>query len=577
MIASLSGFQALLETVGVGLIPMFILVLQRPDTVFNYPQIGTLLHQAGITDAETLIITTGSALLVAYVFKSIVGVGITFAQSRFTERIHLSLAMRLLAAYLFSPYTLHLQRNSSEMVRCVLGEVGIMITSLLTTAFAIVVELLTASLIMALLLSLQPEIAVGTTIFFGIASLVFYRMIRHRISAFGLQNQQQGRLALKWLTQGLTGVKEVKLYGKESFILDHFSSHLACSNRAANNHILVTLLPRYFNELIAVVGVLAATAILLRNDPNQIIPVLAMFAVAATRIIPSLNRLVTAFSNVKYGLPAARSVIADLQSLERGEKTGSDNIPPVRAPKFELLQIKDLRFRYQEGEFEIRIPDFLLHRGQKIAFVGPSGSGKTTIVDLMVGLLKPTGGEVNINSLPIQMVCREWQAGIGYISQSIFLLDDSIRRNVAFGIPDQEIDDVSVWKALDAAQLANYIASLPDGLDSMIGDRGVRLSGGQRQRIGIARALYRHLEVLVLDEGTSALDTVTESQVVQAINNLGPEITVIVVAHRISTVKNCDMIFFVKDGQIVASGSYDQLVQLLPEFSRMVDPLQTQR
>ena len=188
MIASLSGFQALLETVGVGLIPMFILVLQRPDTVFNYPQIGTLLHQAGITDAETLIITTGSALLVAYVFKSIVGVGITFAQSRFTERIHLSLAMRLLAAYLFSPYTLHLQRNSSEMVRCVLGEVGIMITSLLTTAFAIVVELLTASLIMALLLSLQPEIAVGTTIFFGIASLVFYRMIRHRISGFGLQN-----------------------------------------------------------------------------------------------------------------------------------------------------------------------------------------------------------------------------------------------------------------------------------------------------------------------------------------------------------------------------------------------------
>lgn len=551
---------------------MFILVLQRPEAVFNYPQIGTLLHRIGVADAQALIFTTGIALLAAYVLKSIVGVGITFAQSRFTERIHLSLAMRLLAAYIFSPYTLHLQRNSSEMVRCVLGEVGIMITSLLTTAFAIVVELLTASLIMVLLLSLQPEIALGTTVFFGIASLLFYRMIRYRISEFGMQNQQQGRLALKWLTQGLAGVKEVKLYGKESFILNHFSSHLACGNRAANNHILVTLLPRYFNELIAVVGVLAVTAILLRDDPTQILPVLAMFAVAATRIIPSLNRLVTAFSNVKYGLPAASSVIADLQSLEHGKKTGGGNTP-VRALKFESLQIKDLHFRYQEGDFEIRIPDFSLHRGQKIAFVGPSGSGKTTIVDLMVGLLAPSGGEVDVNGKPIQFVCQEWQAGIGYISQSIFLLDDSIRRNVAFGIPDQDIDDESVWKALEAAQLASFIASLPEGLGSMIGDRGVRLSGGQRQRIGIARALYRHLEVLVLDEGTSALDTVTESQVVQAINDLGPEITVVVVAHRISTVKNCDMIFFIKDGRVVASGSYNQLVQLFPEFNRMVDPL----
>ena len=574
-IMGLGAVQAVVETASVGLIPLFVLSLQSPDDILGHRRAGPWLAELGIVKANTLIMAAGLVLLGSYLTKSVLGVAVIWLQNRFSEVRQIAFSTRLLAAYLRSPYALHLQSNSSSMVRSVLGETGIMFSSFLVPAFAIVAESLTALLILILLLATQPVIAIVTATFFGASSYVFYRAIRRQISEYGATNQFHGRLALQWVTQALVGVKEVKLYGKDDFFLGVFAGHSGRSNRAANNHALITQLPRYFNELIAVLGMLIATFVLLSQGGSAVVATLAMFAVAATRIIPSLNRMVTAFSTARYGLPALESVIGDVTRLEALSAPMNSPGTPGAKLHFRELTFQGIEFAFEAEKFRLTVPHLTIERGRKVGFVGPSGSGKTTLIDLMTGLMKPEHGAVLVNGMDISNDPRTWQKGIGYISQSIYLLDDTIRRNVAFGVPDSEISDAAVLRALETARLGEFVAGLESGLDTAVGDRGVRLSGGQRQRIGIARALYLGPEVLILDEGTSALDTVTETQIVESISSLGPDKTVIVVAHRLSTVRDCDTIHFVKDGSIVASGTYDELGRDHAEFRQFLNPTGT--
>jgi len=570
---ALAALTALLEAVAVGLVPLFVLVLQAPQRVGEAGArwLGTDWMPAG----DRMLVVAASALVIAYAAKTALGLGSLAFQTRYLREQQDALTARLLRAYAFAPYALHLGRSSSDMVRAVLGETAVVVSSMLMSMFAIFAELCVAVLVAALIVVVQPGMALGTIAAFALMSWAFYRGVRGRVARLSRENQHHGREALSWVTQTLVGIKEVRVSGREEYFLSHARRHAGGSNAASQAINFMNAVPRYFNEGVAVVAMVglafALTAAAPGGDPAAVVPVLVLFAVAAMRIIPSFNRIVSAVTLFRYGEAALRSVDGELRALESLETRSPARAASCAASPFESLEVADLRFAYggKEG-FELRVPSLRIRRGERVAFVGPSGSGKTTLIDLLLGLHPSAEGAIRVNGRNLGELLPAWRANVGYVPQAVFLLDDTLRRNVAFGLPDEEIDDARVLAALTAARLEGLIAAMPGGLDAEVGDRGVRLSGGQRQRIGIARALYLDPEVLILDEGTAALDNVTESEVVRAIDGLAGRKTVITIAHRMSTVERCDRIHFMRDGRILAAGSFAELRNRVPEFQAML-------
>lgn len=563
----MAALLALLDAVSVGLVPLFVLALQSPDRV---AALGSQwLGDAWVPGADRLLGFAATALVLAYVAKTALGLAALAYQARFLRAQQDALTARLMRGYVFAPYSMHLAKSSSDMVRSVLGETGVVVSTMLTSLFTIFAEFCVALFVAALLIAVQPSIASGTIAVFALLSWAFYRTIRSRIARLSAANLEHGRAALRWVTQTLVGIKEIKVIGREAFFLDAAARHSRGSNAASQAIALMNNVPRYFNEGVAVVAMVLLAFAMSGTSAADIVPTLVLFAVAATRVIPSFNRIVTSVTSFRFGEAALRSVESELRTLEASPATaarGSERLC------FKLLQIDALRFRYRaDAAFALEVRELCIRPGQKIAFVGPSGSGKTTLVDLMLGLHQPPAGTVRVNGKDVSQALGAWRASVGYIPQVIFLLDDTIRRNIAFGVPDAEIDSRRVGEALAAARLDGFIAELPAGIETEVGDRGVRLSGGQRQRVGIARALYGDPDVLILDEGTAALDNVTEAEIVRAINALAGRKTIIMIAHRLSTVQNCDRIHFMQDGRIIAAGTYDELRDRLPEFQAMLN------
>ncbi|MGQ0512029.1 MAG: adenylyl-sulfate kinase [Betaproteobacteria bacterium] len=571
---ALAALTALLEAAAVGLVPLFVLVLQSPQRVAEAGArwLGADWMPAG----DRMLVVAASALVIAYAAKTALGLGSLAFQTRYLREQQDALTARLLRAYAFAPYAVHLGRSSSDMVRAVLGETGVVVSSMLMSMFAIFAELCVAALVGMLIVAVQPGMALGTIAAFALMSWAFYRGVRGRVARLSRENQDHGRKALSWVTQTLVGIKEVRVSGREEYFLAHARRHAGGSNAASQAINFMNAVPRYFNEGVAVVAMVGLAFALMASvpggDPAAVVPVLVLFAVAAMRIIPSFNRIVSAVTLFRYGEAALRSVDGELRALELLEASGQAPAAPgaVAAP-FESLEVAGLRFAYGGKErFELEVRGLRIRRGERVAFVGPSGSGKTTLMDLLLGLHPSPAGAVRVNGRDLGDLLPAWRANVGYVPQSVFLLDDTLRRNVAFGLPDDRIDDARVLAALAAARLESLVAAMPGGIDAEVGDRGVRLSGGQRQRIGIARALYRDPEVLILDEGTAALDNVTEAEVVRAIDGLAGRKTVITIAHRLSTVERCDRIYFMREGRILAAGSFAELRDRVPEFQAML-------
>ncbi len=563
-----AALLALLEAVSVGLVPLFVLVLQNPAKV---AALGTQwLGAAWVPAGDRLLVTAAAALVAAYAAKSALGLAVLSFQARFLCEQQDALTARLLRGYVFAPYSLHLAKSSSAMVRTVLGESGIVMSTMLTALLTVFGDICVGFLVAALLIAAQPLVAVGTVAVFALLSWSFYRAVRGRVARLSSGNVEHGKAALRWITQALAGIKEIKVTGREAFFLEAGLREARGSNAAAQSIALMNNVPRYFNEGVAVVAMVLLALAMSGSGAADVVPTLVLFAVAATRVIPSFNRIVTSLTSFRYGEAALRSVESELRIME--VTPPSSPAPGGAHLHFESLQIAGLRFRYSaDAAFALELPDLRIEPGRKIAFVGPSGSGKTTLVDLMLGLHRASPGMVRVNGRDVSEVLGAWRASVGYIPQSIFLLDDTIRRNVAFGVVDADVDARRVNEALAAAQLDGLVAELPAGVDTEVGDRGVRLSGGQRQRIGIARALYWDPQVLILDEGTAALDNVTEAGIVRAINALAGRKTIIMIAHRLSTVQSCDRIHFMQDGRIIAAGTYDDLRGRLPEFQAMLN------
>lgn len=551
-----------LETLGVGLVIPAVTVLLESDPAASFP---LLIDVFGNVTQAQIIIAGMLTLVGVYLLKAVFLGYLAWYQHRFAFGIQEHVSRELYATYLHRPYTFHLQRNSAQMIQNAVNEVHQLWFLILNPTLVVFSEGLVLLGIMSLLFVVEPVGALVVVFVLGGAAYVFYRYMRVRLLRLGHERQRHEGLRIQHLQQGLGGVKEVKLLGREANFVAQYGVHNIGSARVERFQATLQLLPRLWVEFLAVAGLAALVLATLRQgrDPAAIIPTLGLFAAAAFRLMPSAYRTLSAVQNLPYGLPIITTLHEELTSFALQRALDDATTSQRQSSEFRSeIQLAHVDFTYPAAsDAALSGLSIAIHKGESVGFVGPSGSGKSTLVDIVLGMLAPTAGKVTVDGEDIQEDMRAWQSQIGYVPQSVYFTDDTLRNNVAFGIPDDEVDEEVVQRAIEAAQLATFVTSLPDGLETRVGEHGVRLSGGQRQRIGIARALYNDPSLLVLDEATSALDTLTEQGVMKAVIGLQKSKTLLIVSHRLSTVEHCSRLYRLDRGRVTASGTPAELIQ----------------
>jgi ABC-type multidrug transport system fused ATPase/permease subunit len=542
-----------LETLSVGLIVPVITLLTQPAYIERFPALEPLLAALGNPSHESIVIGTMIGLVAVYLSKAMFLAFLAWHQTRFAFGVQAQVSQRLFTIYLRQPYTFHLQRNSAQLLRNVIGEVTIFANSAMTPGILLFTEVLVLLGLCTLLLIVEPLGMLIVVSVLGLTAWGFLRLTRSRLVRWGLARQHHEGLRIQHLQQGLGGAKDVKLLGRETEFLEQYRLHNVQSARMSQLQATLQQLPRLWLELLAVGGL--ATLVLAMVAQGRaletVLPTLGLFAAAAFRLMPSFNRVLGAVQSLRYGLPVIDILYTELKLAAPAVEKSNMATTPFR----DTLELDNVTFMYPGApEPALHGLSLTIRRGESVGFIGASGSGKSTLVDVLLGLLTPDVGEMRVDGKNIQANLRNWQDQIGYVPQSIFLTDDTLRRNVAFGLPNEDIDEAAVWRTIHAAQLNEFVQSLPQGLDTRVGERGIRLSGGQRQRIGIARALYHDPPILVLDEATSSLDTTTERGVMRAVSALHDTKTILIVAHRLSTVERCDRLYRLEQGRVVAKG-----------------------
>jgi ABC-type multidrug transport system fused ATPase/permease subunit len=555
---------AIFETAGIGLIVPFVGIVTNPTMIQEQAILSFVYNLLNFQSTNAFMLFAVGVLLTVFIVKNAYLLFFYNIQYRviFNQKVKLSRAM--FKGYLTKPYTFHLERNSAELLRNVNGEVAKVFDGILLASIQLLTEVLVMISILTLLIVTAPLATLTSGLLLGGSVLVFFKIFRKKITYLGIENQKAGREVIKWVNQGLGASKEIKVSGKERYFVDSYEKQSKIMANNAINKNMLDQVPRLFIETLLVSVVLITMVILVfqGTDTAKLVATMSLFAMAAFRLMPSITRIVAMLTSIRFSQPALTVVYNDLI------KENSDKNPMHDVSTHELIPVKinsgertfhhsinleDVYFRYpnQDG-YSINNVSLTIPIGYSVAFVGTSGAGKTTIVDIILGLLEPEKGKVLVDGNELNELLPIWQNKIGYIPQSIYLSDDTIRKNVAFGINDKEIDESAVQRAIEDAQLKEFIDTLPEGLDTIVGERGVRLSGGQRQRIGIARALYNNPEIIFLDEATSALDNDTEKEIMKAIDGLKGEKTLIIIAHRLSTIENCDIVFEVDQGRLLS-------------------------
>jgi ABC-type multidrug transport system fused ATPase/permease subunit len=545
-----------LEMLGLGLVvpALGLMTTQRPTA--PTPEIGRWLNWLGNPARETLLLAGLCLLLALYAFKAAFMVFAAWRQLQFVVGLQHRIARTMFSAYLSQPWTYHLGRNSAEMIRNI-NEIA-PLASTITTVLGAIAESLIVLGVMGLLIWYEPVGALTVAVMMVAATFVLDRLTRRRLTSWGARAQHFASLTFKHLNQGLNGAKEVKVRGCEEDFIDHFASSRLQMIQMQARQSLLAQTPRLWYELLAVAALCALTAVMVwqGKTTQAMIPTLGLFAAAAFRMLPSVNRLALATQSLRYSQHYIDMTHAELTLLPAAIPSATGTVTFT-----ESIRLEDVSYRYPNAHMNsldgvsLEVP-----HGWSVGIVGGSGAGKSTLVDVILGLLAPQTGRVLVDGVDIATNVRGWQEQVGYVPQAIYLCDDTLRRNVAFGIPDEKIDDAAVGRALRAAQIDRFVAGLPMGVETMVGEHGVRLSGGQRQRIGIARALYHDPEVLVLDEATSALDTETEAGVMEAVNALHGTKTLVIVAHRMSTIADCDRVYRLDHGRVVKTGTFADVV-----------------
>lgn len=565
-----------LEVVGIGVVLPYLALLINPQKIDSIPMLQhlyQLLQQHGIISTTNgFFICLTLVIISVYWFKNGFLIFNQRFQTRFTYGLYKKLSTKLFSYYLHEDYQAHLNKNTSELIRNINQFTFDLITAFLLPFLMLLSEMVIVILLVSFLLMMNPFSTLYVFVLLGsIVGFIFFK-IRKQLHHAGEEVGELQTLSNKQVLQGLGSFKTTTLLHKQDFFVAAFEQAVTQISKHRSYYDVMQNLPRFFMET-AVVTVMLSLAIMMLysgKPSSELILTLSVFGMAGMRLLPSMNRILNSLNSIKWSQAMMRALMVDLQKIRH--QTGLLKIPETVPETFDFigLTLEHIGFAYDNGIPVLENISLTLTAGQSVGFVGHSGSGKSTLIDVILGLLTPKTGTIMLNGRPIFDQLGEWQRSIGYIPQDIYLSDESIRANIAFGVSVSQINENQLQQAIATAQLDSLINELPEGLDTIIGERGVKLSGGQRQRIGIARALYHNPQILVMDEATAALDNVTERAFMSAVNGLKGKKTLIMIAHRLSTVENCDVIYFMDKGRIVDVGGYAELLQRNRQFQHMV-------
>lgn len=543
-----------MELLGVSLIFPLINVITDEDSAKAEWWFQLISKITGITEYRALICAIIFGMVFIYIIKNIYIIFMYHVIYKFTYTNRKKLAMRLLHCYVYQDYTFHLNKNMAELQRNIVVDIG-QFYGVISDSLYLLNEVFTSLFIVVYLLTMDVITTVSVSILLGIALVLFFKIQRTRQSRLGAINRESQGMMNKWILQTFSGIKEIKILGREKYFIEQCENYYKQHSDANRKSNIASIMAKPIMESICVSGLLSVIAIRILQgaDMTYFISVLAVFAVAAFRMLPSFNRISSYLATIFFQKESVHSVFADIKEAEQYEKNGENLLPVSNIIDFQdTISFDNVSFKYDGTEkWILDNINLSISKNQSIAIIGASGAGKSTLVDVLLGLLKPDEGHVCVDGKDIHDNISGWNHMLGYIPQSIYLMDDTIRNNIAFGIPEEKISDEKIKKAIEQAQLTDFIRDLEKGIDTEIGDRGVRISGGQRQRIGIARALYNDPQILVFDEATSALDNETEEDLMIAINGLKGTRTMIIIAHRLHTIKDCDQIYLVENGKVI--------------------------
>ncbi|WP_228041216.1 ABC transporter ATP-binding protein [Nodosilinea sp. LEGE 07088] len=571
----------MLDAIGIGLVGPFIGLAVNPTTIEKNEWLSRFYEYSSLSDTSQFIALLGFAIITIFYLKSFFYYQVQKHVYQFCFTQQVKLRLRLLRTYLSLPYTFHLRTNSAHLIQNIIKEseqfsysVAIPLLNLLSHAFIL--------LVLLLLLAKTDLLATVSILGLLLVAFVPFHYFRHHLARWGKAGVDANTEMLRIVNHAIGGLKETRVIGCEVYFEDQLGKQVNCFAKVATNFHVFQLLPRIVIEALLITFVIGFVSIsLFYEDRSQnLVSVLGIFAIASIRLLPSSSQFMSNLGVLRNFKPTLEKIYYDLKEIETPEaidyiKLFHKASDPKDLKSFgtynesvksgilfnNKISIDRLNYFYPGSAINsLSQISLTLKKGESIALIGKSGAGKTTLVDVLLGLLIPQSGDIKVDDFSVYENLRSWQNLIGYIPQTIFLIDDTIERNIAFGVPDHLIDQHQLSKAIQLAQLSGLIDQLPDGIQTMVGEHGVRLSGGQRQRIGIARALYHEREILVLDEATSALDSETENLISQSIQQLSGTKTMIIIAHRLTTVEHCDRIYVMERGKIVKSGSYKDVV-----------------
>ena len=569
------GFVSSVEALGIGLIGPFISLATKPEIIKDKPVLELMYKYMGFDNEKYFIAAIGFIIIFIFCLKSFLVWRVKVGIYTFSSQQQVSLREKLMNAYLEAPYTFHLKKNSAHIINNILSETFKFSQKVLNPLLELVANTFIVISLVTLLCFVNP-VTIGAVLLIFLPLFILFSKSKTLIARWGKESSDANQEIVRAINHGLGGIKETKVLGCGSYFREELlqeAERFAISQKQFYNF---SLTPRIIIETLLVVFLVGFTSlfILLGRDTESLIALLSVFAIASMRLIPAASQIMGGISFIKNSSYTVQKLYHDLKELDRLET----NLHPNQLLSRDKLQhqlnnyqfstefsqqieIQNINYSYPNSqELSLKNLSLKIKKGESIALIGKSGAGKTSLVDVILGLLIPQSGDIKVDGKSIYSDLRSWQNLIGYIPQSIFLIEDTIEKNIAFGIPDRLIDRQKLWQAIKAAQLADFVNDLPQGIHTVVGERGSRLSGGQRQRIGIARALYYEREILVLDEATAALDNETEFLVTKSIEALSKSKTMIIIAHRLTTVQHCDRIYLMEKGEIAKSGSYEDVV-----------------
>lgn len=549
---------AILETLGVSMIYPLIETVMMPEVFEQNAMIVWICNVLGYTSAEQFVTFMLLTLIFVFIFKNLYLLFLYYVQHSFITNSQYRISRDLLKVYLNRPYEFYLNASTGDIMRTVYSD-STGIFNLLLQCMQFITEFMVAIFLGTYLLIIDPVMTIVMGILLVGITLLSSAFLKPRISRIGEESRQQQSKMYKTIMQSINSVKDVKVYAKEDAFLGIYRKYGKRYYNLARDHEVLSSVPRLAIEAFSLSGVLAYMAVMMKLGQNvqTMVPQLSAFAVAAVRLLPSASRINTYLANIAYYRPTLDYVYANVELPKNVDERAAEAKAVTETDKLKFhdcIKVEQLYYKYPNTEkyiFEnarMQVP-----YGKSVGIMGPSGAGKTTVVDIMLGLLRVESGTITCDGVNVLEHYGQWLANIGYISQTINMVDDTIRANIAFGVDVDDIDDARVWQVLEEAQLADFVRNLPNGINTVIGERGVRISGGQRQRVGIARALYHDPEILILDEATSALDNDTEAAIMEAIENFHGRKTMLIIAHRLKTIENCDIIYKVENGKITES------------------------